>query len=91
MGDSSGPVPYLSEEENAPEAAVGSLSTPGAPVDPAEEVADSMNQPYQYVKDYRDSPQDFDRMLITIWHYFELINQNSAKIEDLWLNILEVL
>ena len=45
----------------------------------------------QYVKDYRDSPVDFDQMLITIWNYFELINQNSAKIEDIWLNILEVL
>jgi len=43
------------------------------------------------VKDYRDAPQDFDRMLITIWNYFELINQNSAKIEDIWLNMLEVL
>ena len=30
-------------------------------------------------------------MLITIWNYFDMINQNSAKIEDLWLNMLEIL
>ena len=46
---------------------------------------------HQYVKDYRESPQDFDSMLIAIWNYFELVNENSAKLEDIWLNLLSVL
>lgn len=33
----------------------------------------------------------FDQMIITITQYFELININSTKLEDLWLNILDVL
>ena len=90
MGEAPGPAPFDSAQ--APESAVESLSAPGAPGGPiVEDFAQNWQQSTQYVKDYRDSPQDFDQMLITIWNYFELINQNSAKIEDLWLNMLEIL
>merc|ERR1712110_1049919 len=88
MEDAPGPAPAASSGDSSPDAAeafVESLSAPNAPSNPGVE------QVQQYVKDYRDDPQDFDRMLITIWNYFELINQTSAKIEVLWLNILEVL
>ena len=30
-------------------------------------------------------------MIINLTQYFDLINLNSLKLEDLWLNILEVL
>merc|ERR1719362_79175 len=33
----------------------------------------------------------FDQMIIAIAQYFELVDLTSYKIEDLWLNLLEVL
>ena len=30
-------------------------------------------------------------IIISLTQYFDLINRNSLKLEDLWLNILEVL
>ena len=33
----------------------------------------------------------FDQMIITITQYFELINITSTKLEELWLNLLDVL
>lgn len=33
----------------------------------------------------------FDQMVIYVAQYFEIVNMNTNKIEDLWLNLLEVL
>ena len=74
MGDAFGPDILNDTQENATETIIESLSAPGAPVNPAAEVIVPENQAQQYVKDYRDSPQDFDQMLITIWNYFDLLN-----------------
>ena len=56
----------------------------GAPEGPNQENS-------KYVKDYAECPMAFDQMIISITQYFDLINRNSLKLEDLWLNILEVL
>ena len=45
----------------------------------------------KYIKDYPECPLAFDQMIISITQYFELVNLNSIKLEDLWLNMLEVL
>jgi len=45
----------------------------------------------KYIKDYAECPMAFDQMIISLTQYFDLINLNSYKMEDLWLNILEVL
>ena len=45
----------------------------------------------KYIKDYPDCPMAFDQMIISIHQYFELVDLNSIKLEDLWLNLLEVL
>ena len=33
----------------------------------------------------------FDQMIITISQYFDLCNLNSYKLEDLWLNLMDVM
>ena len=33
----------------------------------------------------------FDQMVISVAQYFDIINLNSDKIEDLWLNLIEVI
>ena len=33
----------------------------------------------------------FDQMIITISQYFDLVNLNSYKLEDLWLNLMDVM
>jgi len=43
----------------------------------------------KFVKDYPECPAAFDQMVISLTQYFELLNLNSDKIEDLWLNLLE--
>ena len=45
----------------------------------------------KYIKDYHECPMAFDQMIISIHQYFELVDLNSIKLEDLWLNLLEVL
>lgn len=45
----------------------------------------------KYIKDYAECPIAFDQMIISLSQYFNLINLLSYKLEDLWLNILEVL
>ena len=44
-----------------------------------------------YIKEYPECPQAFDQMVIAISQYFELLNLTSYKLEDLWLNLLDVL
>lgn len=31
----------------------------------------------------------FDQMVISVAQYFDIVNLNSDKIEDLWLNLIE--
>lgn len=33
----------------------------------------------------------FDQMVISLTQYFDLVNLCSVKLEDLWLNLLDVL
>jgi len=33
----------------------------------------------------------FDQMIITISQYFDLVNLNSYKLEDLWLNLMDIM
>lgn len=33
----------------------------------------------------------FDQMVISVAQYFDIVNINSDKVEDLWLNILDVI
>ena len=60
MGSAPGPAPFSNTEEGSPGAAVESLSAPDAPTGPTEAASNPADQSPQYVKDYRDSPQDFD-------------------------------
>lgn len=61
-------------------------SAPGASEE--EKIADL--EP-EYIKEYPECPMAFDQMIITIIQYFDLVNLTSTKLEDLWLNLLEVL
>jgi len=54
---------------------------PDGPVAPSEKM----------IKDYTECPMAFDQMIISLTQYFNILNINSMKLEDLWLNILEVL
>jgi len=45
----------------------------------------------QYVKAYPECPMAFDQMVISLTQYFDLVNLCSIKLEDLWLNLLDVL
>jgi len=45
----------------------------------------------KYIKDYAECPMAFDQMIISLTQYFDIINLNSFKLEDLWLNLLDVL
>ena len=45
----------------------------------------------EYIKEYPECPMAFDQMIITISQYFDLVNVNSYKLEDVWLNIVDVL
>ena len=59
--------------------------------------ASDMEQPavmipnQRYIKEYPECPMAFDQMLISLTQYFELVNMNSYKLEDLWLNLLDVM
>ena len=44
-----------------------------------------------YIKEYPECPMAFDQMIITISQYFDLVNLNSYKLEDLWLNLMDVM
>ena len=45
----------------------------------------------KYIKEYPECPMAFDQMIITISQYFDLVNLNSYKLEDLWLNLIDVM
>ena len=72
------------ETDGAPVAATGPIGYPygNKPENQTEDV---------YIKEYADCPAEFDQMVISIAQYFELVNLNSYKLEDLWLNLLDVL
>lgn len=76
--DGVAPAPLLQEESLA------------APPDFCQTGADSCLKK-RYVKRYTESPEQFDKMVICIWQYFELLHATSKKLEDLWLNLLDVL
>ena len=44
-----------------------------------------------YVKEYSECPMAFDSMIISLSQYFDLVSLTSYKLEDLWLNLLDVL
>lgn len=44
-----------------------------------------------FIKEYAECPMAFDQMIITITQYFDLVNLNSYKLEDLWLNFMDIL
>ena len=65
--------------------------TDGAP-SAAETPNNSTAEPYpKYIKEYPECPLAFDQMIISLTQYFDLINLNSYKLEDLWLNLLEMM
>lgn len=47
--------------------------------------------PYVYVREYKECPDDFNLMVHSIWRYFDMVYSKSAIIEDLYLNFLEFL
>lgn len=62
--------------------------TDGAP--PAPGIASHTELAAELVKKYPECPMAFDQMVISVAQYFEIINQNSDKLEHLWLNLLDV-
>ena len=64
----------------------GGPAAPSIAATPFEEEKEEL-----YIKEYPECPMAFDQMIIAIGQYFELINLTSFKIEDLWLNLLDVL
>ena len=67
--------------------------TDGAPAcaGPGPEATGTGNDDEQYIKEYPECPMAFDQMIITISQYFDLCNLNSYKLEDLWLNLMDVM
>jgi hypothetical protein len=42
-------------------------------------------------KDYKDYTQKFDEILSAVGDYFELFKNNTNKLEEVWLQLLEYL
>ena len=42
-------------------------------------------------KDYREFQTKFDEILSAVGDYFELLKNNTNKLEDLWLQVLDYL
>ncbi len=42
-------------------------------------------------KDYKDFQPKFDEILSAVGDYFELFKNNTNKLEDLWLQLLDFL
>lgn len=62
--------------------------TDGAPSGPGIESQIALAS--ELVKNYPECPMAFDQMVFSVARYFDIINLNSDKIEDLWLNLLDV-
>ena len=60
--------------------------TDGAPDGPA---APAQNP--DFIKEYPECPMAFDQVIISIAQYFDLIHLTSYKLEDLWLNLMEIM
>jgi hypothetical protein len=43
------------------------------------------------VKSYRDEQAKFDEILVAISDYFDLFRNNTDRLEDLWMQLLEFL
>jgi len=70
--------------------------TDGAPSAPDSKHDEAASSPTaelypSYIKAYPECPLAFDQMIISLTQYFELVNLNSYKLEDLWLNLLDVM
>lgn len=63
--------------------------TDGAPSGPAVDSQNSLAS--ELVKKYPECPMAFDQMVFSVARYFDIINMNSDKIEDLWLNLLDLI
>ena len=60
--------------------------TDGAPDGPAAPAKDP-----NFIKEYPECPMAFDQVIISIAQYFDLIHLTSYKLEDLWLNLMEIM
>jgi len=79
----------------------GAPACPDAPAGPGLDDNDQLemtsNKPLPlldeevYIREYAECPMAFDQMIITITQYFDLVNLNSYKLEDLWLNFMDIL
>ena len=63
--------------------------TDGAPSGPG--IDSQMTLASELVKKYPENPMAFDQMVFSVARYFDIINLNTDKIEDLWLNLLDVI
>jgi uncharacterized protein YaaN involved in tellurite resistance len=43
----------------------------------------------EITKEYKDAKDKFDEIISAVGDYFDLFKQNTKRLEDMWLQILE--